>query len=280
MDRRRSKEPPASETDGRASSLSIHLPLESASPAPQCLPTWAQAGSGPFPIDTLSSGRYPLPPVNNSSYNDITDLSGFLPDLHPKIQDDDALTRFDRGIAERALKVPSIFDQPEGSSAVIRYNHGIMDLGDRGMASVPNRTSSDITSFPSSEGPGRRAPSYSAGPSYSPGSGNTVTSQPQTSHYKTLRPRAAMSFREELQEVKDDLGIPPTRDVSRETSPDLRREEYLLSPLKGHKPARPSGLPDFWERGQESPARTVIPISGPVSSGLLSAEDVSYLFEK
>lgn len=89
-----------------------------------------------------------------------------------------------------------------------------------------------------------------------------------------------MSFREELQEVKDDLGIPPTRDVSRETSPDLRREEYLLSPLKGHKPARPSGLPDFWERGQESPARTVIPISGPVSSGLLSAEDVSYLFEK
>lgn len=91
-----------------------------------------------------------------------------------------------------------------------------------------------------------------------------------------------MSFQQEVQEIKDDLGIPPTRDVSRNASPE--REDgirYTLSPPSpGLGTSRDEDLQMFWQDGQVSQAMPPPIVPGPDLPGLLTAEEVAYLFER
>lgn len=91
-----------------------------------------------------------------------------------------------------------------------------------------------------------------------------------------------MSFTQEVQEIKDDFGIPPTRDVSRNASPEREnRIRYTPSPpSSGLGSRRNEGLQVFW---QDEPGSQIIPppiIPVPDLPGLLTAEEVTYLFER
>jgi hypothetical protein len=129
----------------------------------------------------------------------------------------------------------------------------------------------------------------SVGSSSSPGSdslGQVGNFASVGSHAQPIRPRsrprATMSFTQEVQEIKDDFGIPPTRDVSRNVSPEREdRIRYTSSPpSSGLGSRRNEGLQMFWQDGPGSQTMPPPIIPVPDLPGLLTAEEVTYLFER
>ena len=94
------------------------------------------------------------------------------------------------------------------------------------------------------------------------------------------RPRAALSFKEELQEVKDDLGIPPTRDASRESSPCTQRGYQAGTPFSGQAFAHDEQFQRVLEEGHEPSTGSTVFVPGPDIPGLLSAQEVAILFAR
>jgi hypothetical protein len=126
---------------------------------------------------------------------------------------------------------------------------------------------------------------------------NTVaslaTSDPLSSHNLPVerpdlrpRPRAAMSFNQELQVETYDLGIPPSQAVSRAQSIEPIDTEYSSARSRDYHHSSSEGvcaLSSYWQNAIDEPEScntAAAQANRHDLPGLLTADEVTYLFEK
>ena len=212
------------------------------------------AHSNPF---TLSPGcRWPSASIMAAS-NDAPPAKDSISPQSAKSQD--MLTLFQFPGAPSSSAVPHPATSVEGPIARTNgLSNDFFSLFPQHWAATPWTGHSGNVLQPS----GRPASPTQAGSERYAASSVTNTTRP-----RRTQPRGALSLRQEMQAAKDDFGIPVTRDVSRDTSPDSAEG-------RDHVPVRSSPRPtEFAKLAAQSGF-------GPDVPGVLSSEAVAELFDK
>lgn len=211
-------------------------------------------------LPSTSSGlpqAYALPISPASRWSVGPSLAGLDP---PAPANDPTATQV--GGTQDFFSMYNTFEQPS-SRPVSHYIRPVGGSSGIEIGMDPNEPSlfyTDANTARSNQSKGLHQSSGPSGSPNHPASRGRLASQPHG------RPQGAMSVTQELQAVKDDLGIPTTRDVSRNASPEVREER---------------GTAPGWSSPESSDFAGLAPgTCEPDVPGVLTAEDVAELFDK